>query len=66
MLTTTERQAVSELAHFLLQHERLDEAEHVLRGICRAAPEDPYGWYGLAIVAERRGELEAAAKLHTQ
>ena len=58
--TDVQRQAVASLARFLLDHGRLDDAETVLRALCTVAPADPYGWYGLSVIADRRGALGPA------
>ena len=63
-LTSNDSAALEQLACFFLQHERWTAAGRILEGLAAARPDDPYPMYGLAFIAERRGDLRQAAEFY--
>jgi tetratricopeptide (TPR) repeat protein len=52
--------AVFERGHALLELDRLDEAEAVFIGLCKAHAQLPHGWLGMGRIAMRQGEWPLA------
>lgn len=65
-LDNRQLQALESLGEFLLVHDRREDAQAVFEGLVTIAPARPYGWYGLAQLAERAGSLERAIAAWTE
>jgi hypothetical protein len=55
-----QRWSIERIGHLLAAAGRDEEARAVFEGLTRVSPQSPYAWYGLGILAKRRGEVGVA------